>query len=280
MHRPYVEGSRHRRPYGGPPEAPRRLTHMTRIAPGTTLTVQQIADLVDHALLKPELTPREIAQGVAEVAALNAWSVCVRPSDVPAVAKQLAGQYSKVCTVLGFPHGTTSTAAKVAEARQAIADGAVELDMVLNIGRLRGGAVDDVREDIAAVVAAGHEGGALVKVIFETALLDEGEKVDACRAAADAGADFVKTSTGFAGGGATVADILLMAANVPDRVSVKASGGVRDVETALAMVAAGATRIGTSSTADILDGARRLAEAGRLVVPAPDRTAAAAAPGY
>ena len=167
----------------------------------------------------------------------------MRPSDVPAVAKQLAGQYSKVCTVLGFPHGTTSTAAKVAEARQAIADGAVELDMVLNIGRLRGGAVDDVREDIAAVVAAGHEGGALVKVIFETALLDEGEKVDACRAAADAGADFVKTSTGFAGGGATVADILLMAANVPDRVSVKASGGVRDVETALAMVAVSYTHL-------------------------------------
>lgn len=252
---------------------------MTRIAPGTTLTVQNIADLIDHALLKPDLTPDEVAHGVAEVAALQAWSVCVRPSDVAAVARQLAEAHTKVCTVIGFPHGTTTTAAKVAEARQAMADGAVELDMVLNIGRLRGGDVEAVRSDIAAVVAAGHEGGALVKVIFETALLDQGEKVDACRAAADAGADFVKTATGFAGGGATVPDILLMAANVPDRVSVKASGGVRDIETTLAMVAAGACRIGTSSTAAILQGARRLADAGTILVPQPDRDLEAAT-GY
>ena len=245
---------------------------MTRIAPGTTLTVQQVADLVDHALLKPELTPREVARGIEEVAALNAWSVCVRPSDVPAAAEMLAGAHTTVCTVLGFPHGMTSTAAKVAEARQALLDGAVELDMVLAIGRLRGGDVDYVRDDIAAVVAAGHEGGALVKVIFETALLDQGEKVDACRAAADAGADFVKTSTGFAAGGATVPDVLLMAANVPDRVSVKASGGVRDIDATLAMVAAGATRIGTSSTAAIVAGAREIAEAGAIVVPQPDRS--------
>lgn len=244
---------------------------MTRIAPGTVLSVQQIADLIDHALLKPDLTPHEVAAGVDEVAAQQAWSVCVRPSDVAAVARQLTGAYTKVCTVLGFPHGTTSTAAKVTEARQALADGAVELDMVLNIGRLRGGAVDFVRDDIAAVVAAGHEGGALVKVIFETALLDQGEKVDACRVSTEAGADFVKTSTGFAGGGATVPDVLLMAANVPDRVSVKASGGVRDVEAALAMVAAGATRIGTSSTTAIVEGARRLAAVGQIVVPQPDR---------
>ncbi len=244
---------------------------MTRIAPGTELSVQQIADLIDHALLKPDLTPREVAKSVQECADLKAWSVCVRPSDVADVARQLQGAYTKVCTVLGFPHGTTSTAAKVAEARQAMADGAVELDMVLNIGRLRGGDLEAVRDDIAAVVAAGHEGGALVKVIFETALLDQGEKVDACRAATEAGADFVKTSTGFAGGGATVPDVLLMAANVPDSVSVKASGGVRDVETALAMVAAGATRIGTSSTAAIVEGAQRLAAAGAIVVPQPDR---------
>lgn len=244
---------------------------MTRIAPGTTLSVQQIADLIDHALLKPDLTPHEVAKGVEEIAALEAWSVCVRPSDVAEAARLLHGRHTKVCTVLGFPHGTTSTAAKVAEARQALADGATELDMVLNIGQLRGGALDDVRVDMAAVIDAGHEGGALVKVIFETALLDDGEKVDACRVASDAGADFVKTSTGFAGGGATVADVLLMAANVPDRVGVKASGGVRDIETTLAMVAAGATRIGTSSTATILEGARRLAESGTLVVPQPDR---------
>lgn len=248
---------------------------MTRIAPGTELTVQNIADLIDHALLKPDLRPCEVAKGIEEVAALQAWSVCVRPSDVRDAARLLAGAHTKVCTVIGFPHGTTSTVAKVAEARQALADGAVELDMVLNIGRLRGGDIDTVRADIAAVVAAGHEGGALVKVIFETALLDQGEKVDACRAAVDAGADFVKTSTGFAGGGATVEDILLMANNVPDRVSVKASGGVRDLTTTLAMVSAGASRIGTSSTAVILEGAKRLAEQGAIVVPSPDRTLAA-----
>ncbi|QQR99569.1 MAG: deoxyribose-phosphate aldolase [Austwickia sp.] len=249
---------------------------MTRIAPGTTLTVQQIADLVDHALLKPDLTPHEVAAGVDEVAAQQAWSVCVRPSDVADAARRLADAHTKVCTVIGFPHGTTSTAAKVAEARQALADGAVELDMVLNIGRLRGGQFQAVRDDIAAVVEVGHAGGALVKVIFETALLDQGEKVDACRAATEAGADFVKTSTGFAGGGATVPDVLLMAANVPDRVSVKASGGVRDIEIALAMVAAGATRIGTSSTVAIVEGARRLAQAGGIVVPQPDRDLEAA----
>lgn len=252
---------------------------MTRIAPGTELTVARIADLIDHALLRPELTPREVAEGVAEVAALEAWSVCVRPSDVADVARQLTGAHTKVCTVIGFPHGTTSTAAKVAEARRALDDGAAEIDMVLNIGRLRGADVDYVRDDIAAVVAVGREAGAVVKVILETALLDQGEKVDACRAATEAGADFVKTSTGFAGGGATVPDVLLMANNVPDRVSVKASGGVRDVATTLAMVAAGATRIGTSSTAAIVEGARRLADAGPIVVPQPDRDLAAA-PGY
>ena len=252
---------------------------MTRIAPGTVLSVQQIADLVDHALLKPDLTPREVAAAIEEVAALAAWSVCVRPSDVADAARLLAGAHTRVGTVIGFPHGTTTTAGKVAEARQAMSDGAVELDMVLNIGRLRGGDVAAVQADIAAVVAAGQDGGALVKVIVETALLDEGEKVDACRAAADAGADFVKTSTGFAGGGATIPDVLLMAANVPDRVSVKASGGVRDIETTLAMVAAGATRIGTSSTAAIVEGARRLAAAGEIVVPQPDRDLAAGS-GY
>ena len=136
-----------------------------------------------------------------------------------------------------FPHGTTSTAAKVAESRQALADGATELDMVLNIGRLRGSDLAAVRDDIAAVVEVGHAACAIVKVIFETALLDEQQKVDACRASADAGADFTKTSTGFAGGGATLPDVRLMRAHTPSSMEVKASGGVRDIPTLLAMLA-------------------------------------------
>ncbi|ACV05867.1 deoxyribose-phosphate aldolase [Kytococcus sedentarius] len=256
-----------------------------RFAPGTELTLQQVADLFDHALLKPELTTDDVRSGVAEVAALNAFSVCVRPSDITLAVEAIAattaqgagegdGQPSRttVCTVIGFPHGTTSTAAKVAEAEQAVADGATELDMVLNIGRLRSGQVDAVREDIAAVVEAGHAHDVPVKVIFETALLDDAQKEAACRASAEAGADFVKTSTGFAGGGATLPDVRLMRANSPETVQVKASGGVRDVDTLLAMLAEGVTRIGTSSTSALLAEARERLAAGTLVVPEPADT--------
>lgn len=250
-----------------------------RIVPGTALTPAQVADLIDHALLKPELTPAEVAAGIEEVASYEPFSVCVRPSDVAASVRQLAGRHTKVGTVIGFPHGTTTTAAKVAEARQALADGAVELDMVLNIGRLRGGDLEAVRADIAAVVDVGHAAGALVKVIFETALLDQGEKVDACRLSAEAGADFVKTSTGFAGGGATVEDVALMLANVPDNVAVKASGGVRNLDDALAMVAAGATRLGTSATAALVTEADRRSQDGPLLVPSSVHTRTASEPG-
>lgn len=246
---------------------------MTRppFAPGTRLTVQDVADLIDHALLKPELTPDEVASSVLELAAERIWSVCVRPSDVALAATTIAqveGSPTRVCTVIGFPHGTTSTTAKVAEAQQALADGATELDMVLNIGRLRGGDVDAVRDDVAAVVEVGHAAGALVKVIFETALLDEQAKLDACRACTDAGADFTKTATGFAGGGATLTDVALMRANTPQRMEVKASGGVRDIPTLLAMLAEGVTRIGTSSTTSLLGRAREL-DGQDLVVPQP-----------
>ncbi len=246
---------------------------MTRspFAPGSTLTVQDVADLIDHALLKPELTPQDVTASVRELTARRIWSVCVRPSDVALASATIAevdDSPTRVCTVIGFPHGTTSTAAKVAESRQALADGATELDMVLNIGRLRGGDLTAVRDDIAAVVEVGHEAGALVKVIFETALLDEAAKIDACRASADAGADFTKTSTGFAGGGATVADVALMRAHTPERMEVKASGGVRGIPTLLAMLAEGVTRIGTSSTETLLAEAEQLGAAG-LVIPHP-----------
>lgn len=249
---------------------------MSTWTPGTTLTVQHIADLIDHALLKPELTPQEVAQTTRELAASDIWSVCVRPSDVALAKEATAGSKTRVCTVIGFPHGTTSTAAKVAETKQAIADGATELDMVLNIGRLRGGQHDEVQADIAAVVAAGHEAGYLVKVIMETALLSDDEKVAACKLSEAGGADFVKTSTGFAGGGATLADVRLMRANVGPQVQVKASGGVRDIDAALAMVAQGVTRLGTSSTSALLAGAAKRAEAGTLVVPEADQDVASA----
>lgn len=257
---------------------------MKAYTPGATLTVQDVADLIDHALLKPELTPAEVSTATKELAAQRIWSVCVRPSDVALARETIAavdGSPTQVCTVIGFPHGTTSTAAKVAESRQALEDGATELDMVLNIGRLRGGDLDAVRDDIAAVVEVGHAAGVIVKVIFETALLDEQQKVDACRASAEAGADFTKTSTGFAGGGATLPDVRLMRAHTPDSMEVKASGGVRDIPTLLAMLAEGVTRIGTSSTEGLLAEARVAAEAGTLVVPQPGQDAAIPAPtGY
>lgn len=238
-------------------------------APGSALTVQDVADLIDHALLKPELTPQEVEASCRELAEAEIWSVCVRPSDVALALSAVAGHKTQVCTVIGFPHGTTSTAAKVAESRQALEDGATELDMVLNIGRLRGGDLDFVRDDIAAVVEVGHAAGAIVKVIFETALLDEEHKAAATRVSEEAGADFVKTSTGFAGGGATLPDVRLMRSHAGEDVQVKASGGVRDIDTLLAMCAEGVTRIGTSSTEALLAGAREREAAGTLVVPQP-----------
>lgn len=223
------------------------------------LTPGQLAEVIDHALLRPDLTPEQVATGVAEAAACQVASVCVRPSDVADVARLLRGHHTKVGTVIGFPHGTTSTAAKVAEARAALQDGAVELDMVLNIGRLRGGDLAAVVDDIAAVVAVAHSGGALVKVILETALLDDTQKVDGCRAAQQAGADYVKTSTGFASGGATVADVALLRETVGETMGVKASGGIADLATAQALLAAGANRLGTSQSVALLEQARAAA---------------------
>ncbi len=215
------------------------------------VTVADIAGMIDHAILKPELTRDQVDADLDVAARYGIFSVCVRPSDVAHAVARLDGSGVAVGTVIGFPHGTTSTAAKVAESRQALADGAVELDMVLNIGRLRSGLLDDVRDDIAAVVEA--SGGHVVKVIFETAYLSDDEIVAACRATTEAGAQFVKTSTGFAGGGATVEHVRLMAAHVPDTVQVKASGGVRSLDTLLEMRDLGVTRFGTSATATILD---------------------------
>jgi len=215
------------------------------------VTVADIAEMIDHAILKPELTRDEVDADLDLAARYTIFSVCVRPSDVAHAVERLAGTEVAVGTVIGFPHGTTSTAAKVAESRQALADGAAELDMVLNIGRLRSGLVDDVEADIRAVVEAAD--GHVVKVILETAFLDDAQIVAGCQAAERAGARFVKTSTGFAGGGATLEHVRLMRASVSAAVEVKASGGVRSLGTLLEMLAEGVTRFGTSATAVILD---------------------------
>jgi deoxyribose-phosphate aldolase len=214
-------------------------------------TVAEIAGLIDHAILRPDATLRDVDAGCTEAAAYGVFSVCARPNDVRHAVAALAGSGVEVGTVIGFPHGSTSTGAKVAEALAALDDGATELDMVLQIGRLRGGRLDDVESDISAVVRAA--GAAPVKVILETALLAADEIVAGCRVAEQAGAAFVKTSTGFGGRGASDDDIRLMRGAVGPQVQVKASGGIRDLDTLLRFRALGATRIGTSATAVILD---------------------------
>ncbi len=212
-----------------------------------------IAGMIDHAILKPELTCAEVDAQLDTAGHYRVGSVCVRPSDVAHAVARLAGTGVAVGTVIGFPHGTTSTEAKRAESLRAIADGAAEFDMVLNIGRLRSGLVDDVEGDIRAVVDVAD--GRIVKVILETVFLSDDEVVVGCRAAERAGASFVKTSTGFAGGGATEHHVALMLRTAGESVQVKASGGIRDLDTVLAFHAAGVTRFGTSGTATILDDA-------------------------
>lgn len=233
----------------------------------STITERDLAATIDHAILKPELTRADVDAELDIAAEWGVFSVCVRPSDIAHAVDRLAGTGVNVGTVIGFPHGTTSTAAKVAEVGQALADGAVEFDMVINIGALRSGFDDAVVADIAAVVAAAS--GKVTKVILETSLLDDEQITRGSRLTEAGGADFVKTSTGFAGGGASVAHVELMRANVGPDVQVKASGGVRSYADALAMLAAGATRLGTSGSAVILGEARRV-DAGEQAVGAVD----------
>jgi deoxyribose-phosphate aldolase len=215
---------------------------------------KSLAKYIDHTLLKPEATADQIAQLCYEARKYNFASVCVNPSHVPLCADLLRGSTVKVCTVIGFPLGATSTEAKVFEAQTALKEGATELDMVINIGAVKARDLELVARDIRSVVLVGHEGGALVKVILETALLTDEEKALACLLAKEAGADFVKTSTGFSSGGATVEDIALMRRTVGPAMGVKASGGVRTREDAEKMIAAGATRIGASAGVKIVKG--------------------------
>jgi deoxyribose-phosphate aldolase len=213
---------------------------------------RSLAGLIDHTLLKPDATPDKISQLCAEALQYHFASVCVNPTNVSLCAQLLKGSTVKVCTVIGFPLGANTTQVKVFEAMCAIADGAAEVDMVINIGGLKSGNRALVKSDIEAVTAAAHQAGAITKVIIETALLTDDEKVTACLLAKDAGADFVKTSTGFSGGGANVHDIELMRKTVGPKMGVKASGGVHDLAEARALVAAGATRIGASAGVKIV----------------------------
>ena len=206
-----------------------------------------IARYIDHTLLKPEATPAQIEKLCQEAVEYDFMSVCVNPIFVPTAVQLLRGSEVKVCTVIGFPLGATTAKVKVFEAHQAAGNGARELDMVIAVGQLKAGEYGAVAADIAGVVEAAHSHGAICKVIIETALLSESEKIAACLLAVRAGADYVKTSTGFASGGATVDDIALMRRVVGDEVGVKASGGVRSRADADALIAAGATRLGASA---------------------------------
>ncbi len=218
-----------------------------------TISLAQLAKVIDHSLLRPELTEAEVIAGCELAKKYHVASVCVKPADVRLAASLLKGSDVAVGTVVGFPHGNSTTAVKVAEAKQALADGAVELDMVINIGALRSGKEDYVRDEIRAVVDTAHGQGALVKVIFENAYLTDAQKVTACHLAEQAGADFVKTSTGFAPSGATLEDVRLMRASVSPRVQVKCAHGVRTLPALLDMIDAGVTRSGATATAAILD---------------------------
>ena len=217
------------------------------------LTERDIAKTIDHSLLRPELDDAFIEDGCRLAAEYDVASVCVRPADVRRAAAILAGTDVAVGTTVGFPHGGHATATKVDEARRALADGARELDMVIQIGALRSGRDADVEADIAAVVEVAHSAGAIVKVIFENAYLTDDEKVRACRLSEAAGADFVKTSTGFAPTGATHDDLRLMRANTSPHVGVKAAGGVRTLDGLLEVMALGVTRIGATQTKAIID---------------------------
>lgn len=216
-------------------------------------TEDQLASIIDHTLLKPEATPEQIRKVCAEAKLYQFASVCINPVYVKLAAAELADSDVKVCTVIGFPLGASSSEVKSFETNDAIQNGATEIDMVISVGILKAGGYQAVFDDIQAVVKAA-KGRALVKVIIETSLLTDEEKVAACLLAKQADADYVKTSTGFSSGGATKEDIALMRATAGSKMGVKASGGVRTREDALAVMEAGATRIGASASVAIVQG--------------------------
>jgi deoxyribose-phosphate aldolase len=228
-----------------------------------SLSYVDVAKTIDHSLLKPELDDAFVEDGCRLAAEYDVASVCVRPADVRRAAAILAGTDVAVGTTIGFPHGNHLTESKVFEARRALADGATELDMVIQIGALKSGRDADVEADVRAVVEVAHAAGAIVKVIFENAYLTDEEKVRACRLTEAAGGDFVKTSTGFAPSGATHDDLRLMRANTSPHIGVKAAGGVRTLDALIEVMELGVTRVGATQTKAMLDDFRaRKAELG------------------
>jgi deoxyribose-phosphate aldolase len=235
-------------------KTPAEETHMAAQAPGTSdLLPSDLARYIDHTLLKPEATEEQVTTLCAEAAEHHFYSVCVNSRWVEHCARRLGGTGVKVCAVVGFPLGAMDSRVKSFEARTAIANGAGEIDMVMNVGAMKARDLKTVREDMLAVRRACRT-GILLKVILETCMLTDEEKVLACQIAKEVGADFVKTSTGFNKGGATVADIALMRRTVGPAMGVKAAGGVRSFEDAVAMIGAGATRLGTSSGVLLVSG--------------------------
>ena len=222
-----------------------------------TITEEKVAKTIDHSLLRPELTLEEVLAGCALAAAYQVASVCCRPLDVGRCAGALEGAGVLVGTVVGFPHGSSTTAVKVAEAERALDDGAAELDMVLPIGWLRSGEDAYVHDDIAAVTVAAHARGAIVKVILENAYLSDEQKVRGCELSEKAGADYVKTSTGYAPSGSTMDDLRLMRASVSERVKIKAAGGIRTLDLLIEGLNAGMDRCGATATAAIIDDLRQ-----------------------
>jgi len=219
-------------------------------------TLAELAKMFDHSLLQPHLTDADLERGCALAAEYQVASVCIKPYAVPLAARLLAGTGVRTSTTVGFPHGGHLTRVKVYECEAAIADGAVELDMVVNVGKVLGGDYEYVADDVAAVVETAHRRGALVKVIFENAVLTDEHKKQLCKICGDVGADWVKTSTGYAEGGATLDDLKLMRTFSPPHVQVKAAGGVRSFDTLMAVRAIGVTRVGATATKAILDDAK------------------------
>ncbi|WP_097025814.1 deoxyribose-phosphate aldolase [Clostridium peptidivorans] len=219
------------------------------------MTKNELAKMIDHTVLKADTKGEKVEEICKEALQYNFASVCINPCNIEIAAKLLKGSEVKVCTVIGFPLGANTTATKVFETKDAIEKGAAEVDMVINIGKLKDKDYDYVKGDIEAVVNEA-KGKALTKVIIETCLLTDEEKIMACKLSKEAGADFVKTSTGFSTGGASASDIKLMRKTVGEKLGVKASGAVRNYEDCIAMIDAGATRIGASASIDIINKAK------------------------
>ena len=244
------------------------------------ITLKDIAKMLDHSTLQPFLTDEDIRKGCDIALQYDTATVCARPGDMPIVVRALAGSDVKPCTVIGFPHGAHRASVKLFEAQQALDDGCRELDMVLNIGKMLSGDTGYVQEEIARLAEAAHARDALLKVILETCYLSDEQKKAACVLSEKAGADFVKTSTGYGTAGATVADVALMRAAVSGRVRVKASGGIRTLDMVLACRQAGASRCGVSATVKIMEEAKARLAQGTLTEAPLQQPAASAGGAY